>query len=158
MCHAPRGCVLCGTMILKGLHCVVTDFTRSAPPLLFFLSTPDAHVCLFPNLFASSIIVSSLRRLLPIVFFVRRTRWLLCKLTCHWQYHEILSKKYYTGSVSTSYIPTNEQRKFETFLFSTMTVLWTEILECMREMLWLHFTGKCNYTAVMRFMINYVGL
>lgn len=24
-------------------------------------------------------------------------------------------------------------------------------------MLWLHFTGKCNYTAVMRFMINYVG-
>lgn len=57
MCHTPRGGVLCGIMILKGLHCVFTDFTRSRPPLtppnpapplpVFSLWSPDAHTCLF---------------------------------------------------------------------------------------------------------------
>lgn len=29
MCHTPRGCILCGIMILKGLHSIATD---SNPP------------------------------------------------------------------------------------------------------------------------------
>lgn len=60
MCHTPRGGVLCGIMILKGLHCVFTDFTRSRPPLtppnppppcLFFLCGALTHtlVCLLSS-------------------------------------------------------------------------------------------------------------
>lgn len=160
MCHTPRGCVLCGTMILKGLHCVVTDFTRSSPPFSCrplthaFVCFPTClHFPLLSTLWRDVFLLSSLCEGCNAYFAIDMS----LVVPLHFM-NEILYRVCYYFLYVHECAVFNWSGTCELSFLAVWLLCVDRDLRARAGNAVASLHRKYNYTAVMCFLINHVGL